>query len=138
MEELKTDYGETKHFTHIEAWKIDRQIRRKIYGIIRILPDERNIVYSLRSQMGRTATSITAIIAEGYGRFHFQENVQFCRQSRSSVYEIQDHLITCLDEGYINEGPLQEVYNLTNSCIKVTNGYIRMLNKQKDQGQEAR
>ena len=40
MEELKTDYGETKHFTHIEAWKIDRQIRRKIYGIIKILPDE--------------------------------------------------------------------------------------------------
>jgi len=36
----RTGYGETKHFTHIEAWKIGRQIRRKVYGIIKILPDE--------------------------------------------------------------------------------------------------
>jgi len=58
--------------------------------------------------------------------------------SQSSVHEIQDHLITCLDEGYINEEPFQEVYNLTNSCIKVTEGYVRMPNKEKDQAQEAR
>ena len=134
MEERKTGYGEIKHFTDIKAWKIGREVRRKVYRIIKMLPDEER--YCLGSQMRRAAISLTANLAEGYGRFHFQENIQFCRQSRGSVYEIQDHLTTCLDEGYINEELFQEVHDLANSGIRVINGYIRMLNKQKEQAQQ--
>lgn len=134
MENGKPGYGEIKHFTDIEAWKIGREIRRKIYRIIKMLPDEEK--YCLGNQMRRAATSITANIGEGYGRFHFQENIQFCRQSRSSVYEIQDHLTTCLDEGYISKELFQEVYDLTNRGIRVTNGYIRMLNRQKQEAEK--
>ena len=42
-------------------------------------------------------------IAEGYGRFHYKENTQFCRQSRGSLYELRDDLIITLDEGYVTE-----------------------------------
>ncbi|MBI4726417.1 four helix bundle protein [candidate division TA06 bacterium] len=38
---------------------------------------------SLVSQIKRTVVSITANIAEGYGRYH--QNIQYCRQSRGSL-----------------------------------------------------
>jgi len=71
-----------------------------VYSVIRDLPTEEK--YDLASQMRRAAISSSANIAEGYGRFHYQENIQFCRISRGSMYETQDHLITCIDNQYIS------------------------------------
>ena len=51
--------------------------------------------------MKRAARSTTHNVAEGFGRFHFQENVQFCRISRGSLYELIDQLITSKDDDYI-------------------------------------
>lgn len=58
--------------------------------------------YHLKSQILDSSRSTTANIAEGFGRFHYQENIQFCRQSRGSLTETMDHLITAFDEEYIN------------------------------------
>lgn len=44
--------------------------------------------YELVSQMRRASRSVTHNIAEGYGRFHYQENIQFCRISRGSLHEL--------------------------------------------------
>ena len=125
-----TRYGPIKHFTDIEAWKIGREIRRQIYAIVKRLPKEEE--YNLSSQMRRAAISVTANIAEGYRRYHYQETIQFCRQSRGSLYELQDHLMTCLDEGYITREECKKMYLLIESGIKALNGYIRMLQAQKE------
>jgi four helix bundle protein len=37
--------------------------------------------YKLTDQITRASRSVTAYIAEGFGRFHYQENAQFCRQT---------------------------------------------------------
>ena len=127
-------YSPIKHFTDIEAWKLARKLRIAIYGVIKKLPAEER--YDLASQMRRGAISCTANIAEGYGRFHFQENIQFCRISRGSIYETQDHLITCLDNEYIAEEEYQRIWDLSENTIRVLDGYIRYLKKQ--QGKELR
>lgn len=44
--------------------------------------------YELVSQMRRASRSVTHNIAEGYGRFHYQENIRFCRISRGSLHEL--------------------------------------------------
>jgi four helix bundle protein len=125
-------YGPIKHFTDIEAWKIARELRTALYKIVKQLPSEEK--YILASQIMRVAISCTANIAEGYGRFHYQENIQFCRISRGSMYEAQDHLITCLDNNYINKEEYEKVYNISSNAIKVIDGYIRFLkNKSNEQ-----
>jgi four helix bundle protein len=53
--------------------------------------------------MLRASRSTTHNIAEGFGRYHYQENIQFCRQSRGSLFELKDQLICSLDEGFITE-----------------------------------
>lgn len=125
-------YGPIKHFTDIEAWKLAKELRVELYKIARLLPPEEK--YNLTSQLMRSAVSCTANIAEGYGRFHYQENIQFCRISRGSMYEAQDHLITCLDNNYINKETYEKTYNISSNTIKVIDGYIRFLkNKSNEQ-----
>ena len=55
-------------------------------------------------------TSVTNNISEGYGRFHYQENIQFLRQSRGSLYECIDHLYVSLDEKYISLENFKVIY----------------------------
>jgi hypothetical protein len=63
-------------FTDLEVWKAARELRTAIYGLARRLPDFEK--YGLAAQLRRAAASVTANIAEGYGRYSYQENAQFC------------------------------------------------------------
>jgi len=134
VEEKKYSYGKINHFTDIEAWKLARKLRIEVYRIVKELPSEER--FDLGSQMRKAAVSCTANIAEGYGRFHFQENIQFCRQSRGSMYETQDHLITCLDNGYMPKEKYDVVWKISEDAIKVLDGYIRYLKKQKSEARK--
>lgn len=121
-------YGPITHFMDIEAWKLARKLRVAVYIVIKELPTEER--YDLASQMRRAAISGSANIAEGYGRFHYQENIQFCRISRGSMYETQDHLIACIDNEYISKELYDKIWELSMNAIKVLDGYIRYLKKK--------
>jgi len=95
--------------------------------------------FGLISQIRRAAVSITASIAEGFGRFSYQENIQFCRQSRASTYEVRDHLTTAVDQGYIAKLEFDELNETAISVIRLLNGYIRATAKRRDESaREAR
>lgn len=87
--------------------------------------------YKLTDQILRASRSVTANIAEGFGRFHYQEYVQYCRQSRGSLYEIIDHLIVACDEGYISKEEMNKLKLEIESCLAVLNGFINYLVKAK-------
>ncbi len=88
-------------------------------------------MYKLKDQMVRASRSVTANIAEGYGRFHFQEKIQYCRQARGSLYELIDHFSCGFDENYFNESEVEELRHQTIRAIKLVNGYIGYLNRSK-------
>lgn len=117
-------------FEDLEVYKKAREFRKEIYELTKQLPKEEK--FNLFPQMRRAATSITNNIAEGFGRFHFQENIQFCRQSRGSINEIIDDLNICLDEGYINEKEIDRLKLQAYELIKILNGYIAYLRRSKD------
>ncbi|KAA3617881.1 MAG: four helix bundle protein [Calditrichaeota bacterium] len=125
---MEKDTGKNHHFRDLKCWQKGRELKIKLYQIAKSLPE--NEKYGLVSQIRRAAVSITANIAEGYGRFHYKENIQYCRQSRASVYECEDHLITCFDENYIDQQSYDEAISLMIETRKVTDGYIRYLEKQ--------
>ena len=78
-------------FTELLVWKKSSDFRLKIFTLCDRFPKEEK--YRLVDQMIRSSRSICANIAEGHGRFHYQENIQFCRISRGSISETIDHLI---------------------------------------------
>lgn len=56
---------------------------------------------TIGKQLVRAADSIDANIAEGYGRFHYKENKNFCYYSRGSLLETKGFLKKCKDRGLI-------------------------------------
>lgn len=116
-------------FKELETWKLCRQLRLDIWSKVKLFPlDEK---YRLADQLIRSSRSATTQIAEGYGRFHYLENVHFCRISRGSLSEIIDHLSVALDSGYISVEEHDKLEAQTMNCIKILNGYIRYLLKAK-------
>ena len=117
-------------FKELEVWKACRELRLLIWKTVKSFPPEEK--YRLTDQMIRASRSATTQIAEGYGRFHFQENIQFCRISRGSLFELIDHLTVAHDSEYINEQEHNDLDQKTVRCIQLLNGYINYLVKAKD------
>ena len=120
-----------KSFEDLEVYKAAREFRKKIYQLIKKLPPEEK--YNLADQMRRASLSLTNNIAEGHGRYHFQENIQFCRISRGSLMELIDDLNTCIDEEYFPLDYLEDLKVEGYTVNKMLNGYIAYLGKRKNQ-----
>jgi four helix bundle protein len=110
-----------------ELYRRARAFRVAIYQIIRQLPVEKR--YCLGSQMRRAAISISNNIAEGHGRWYYQENIRFCRTSRGSIGEIVDDLNACLDEGYADEAKILPLKDAARELVARINSYIAYLRK---------
>jgi len=119
----------SKSFKELEVWKKSRVLRKDLSKIAKSFPAEEK--YKLTDQLIRASRSVTANIAEGYGRYHYQENIQFCRQSRGSLTEVQDHLTVAIDEEYIDEALYTQLDKQAEECIRMLNGYINYLIKSK-------
>ena len=120
-----------KSFEDLEVYKAAREFRKKIYKLVKELPAEEK--YNLAGQMRRAALSLTNNIAEGHGRYHFQENIQFCRVSRGSLMELIDDLNVCIDEEYFSQEYLEGLKNEAYRINKMLNGYMAYLKKRKDE-----
>jgi four helix bundle protein len=57
----------------------------------------------LISQIKRSSRSVTANIAEGYGRYTYTDTGHFFIIARGSLTETMEHLTTAYDENYITE-----------------------------------
>jgi len=114
----------------LEVWKLARDFAVLIYKrIVPLLPASEK--YNLTDQLKRAASSVPANIAEGHGRFYFQDNVRFCYIARGSLTEVQSHLFLAKELGFITE----EVYTSTTreaeSVARSINGWIGYLKKAK-------
>ena len=116
-------------FRDFEAWQLCREIRKKVWTLTRKFPPKEK--YSLTDQMVRSSRSATNCIAEGYGRFHYQENIQFCRQGRGSLCELIDHVLVAEECCYMEELEAAELIEEIEAATRVLNGYIRYLRRRK-------
>ena len=114
----------------LETWKKCRELRIDLRQFVKMLPTEEK--FKLADQLTRASRLITNYISEGYGRFHFQENIQLLRTSRGSIYECIDDLYISLDEEYISRENFNDLYVKCQECIKLLNGYIKYLKNRKD------
>jgi four helix bundle protein len=134
FKEPNEEYGKydiNRDFTSLICWQNAREVKIFFYKkIVPLLPIEEK--YNLDIQIRKAACSSTANISEGYGRYHYQEGLQFYRISRGSTYELKDHLISCSDFNYINSELLHEGLKLIEKAKISINGYIKFVKKQKE------
>ena len=116
-----------KTFEELDCWKKATSVRRKLSDVVKRFPSEEK--YKLTDQILRASRSVTANIAEGFGRFHYQEYIQYCRQSRGSLFELIDHLIVAHDEHYISTDELSMLRSEIETALAILNGFINYLLK---------
>jgi len=118
-----------RSFEDLDCWKAGREVRLFVAkNVLPILPKEER--YRLGDQFLRAARSITANIAEGYGRFHFLDSAKFLSNARGSTWEVLDHLITAYDEEMISQELLNEGRRRVETAVKLNNGYTRYLKRR--------
>src|SRR3989344_1024059 len=93
--------GRIDSFTDLNAWQEGHKLVLLIYKVTKRFPREET--YSLTDQIRRAASSITANIAEGFGRQTYKEKLQFYYISKGSLSEAKNFLFIARDVDYLNK-----------------------------------
>ncbi|MEI7835867.1 MAG: four helix bundle protein [Planctomycetota bacterium] len=123
------DEKESFGFSDLDVYKAAREYRKRVYKLVRQLPKEE--IYALGMQMRRAAVSISSNIAEGHGRYNWQDNTRFCRIAKGSLAETVDGINVCIDETYAAKEHLDDLKKDAANLLRLLNGYIRYLQKQR-------
>jgi|SRR6185503_2518087 len=118
-----------KRFEDILAWQKAREASHRVYEITsdgRFAKD-----FGLRDQIRRSAISIMANIAEGFGRRSDKEFASFLNFSHGSVAETQSHLYVALDLKYISESNFSDLYRLFDEVSRMIMGLTNHLRQIK-------
>lgn len=86
---------------------------------------------TLGNQLVRAADSVAANISEGFGRYHYKENIRFCYIARGSLLETR----TWLDKAYRRALLAEELYRQLEQDINTLG--VKLNNYLKAIGQKA-
>ena len=119
----------------LDVWCKARDFAVRIHKEVLTLlpPDEK---YALSQQLRRSSQSIPANIAEGHGRFYFQDNVRFCYIARGSLEETLSHIVYAYKVDYFSEIIYKSFAVDGESLNRLINGYIGFLKKSKQGANE--
>ena len=84
---------------------------------------------TLGKQLTRAADSVAANIAEGFGRYHFKENLNFCFYARGSLLETKTWLIKAKNRNLLKEDKFEELAQLCDQLSVKLNNYIKTIGK---------
>ncbi|MBL0184021.1 MAG: four helix bundle protein [Chitinophagaceae bacterium] len=93
---------------------------------------------TIGKQIVRSADSISANIAEGYGRYYYKESKQFFFYSRGSLQETKSWLSKCKRRNILETIKADELITDAEKILAKLNGYIKFVakspkhNKSKD------
>lgn len=85
--------------------------------------------YALREQIRRTVNSMMANIAEGHSRRSDREFVHFLFIAKSSAAELQSHLYSAHDRGYVDQAHFRELFEQADGYARMVSGLITFLTR---------
>ena len=118
-------------YQDLEVWKQARALVSNIYNLTKAFPKDEQ--FGLTNQLRRAAVSIPSNIAEGCGRNHFKDSIQFFFISRGSLYEAETQVLIAVYLGFINEAEGESIIEKIQSCKRLLNGFINYYQNKKEQ-----
>lgn len=115
--------GKIESFTDLNVWKEGHELVIMVYKTTRDFPKEET--YSLVDQMRRASSSITANIAEGFGRQTYKEKVQFYYMAKGSLSELKNFILIAKDINYLSAEQLKELADQANLVDQILQGFIK-------------
>ena len=117
-----------KDFTDMPVWQRALEIGEDVFILTANLPKCED--YGLTSQLRRASVSISANIAEGFGRSGSKDKAKFYDYSRGSAFETNSLLLYGNKVGYFIESEIDLIIDKSKSVIHDLNKIKLVLNKQ--------
>lgn len=123
-------------FEDIEAWKLARELSRRIYEIVNGPKFSKD--FGLTDQICRASVSVMSNIAEGFNAGSNAEFTRFLSYAQRSCTELQSQLYVALDQNYITTELFDGTYDLSVKTNFKIGAFIRYLKQQKKPNKEPR
>jgi four helix bundle protein len=107
------------------VWQRAMDLTVRCYEETKAFP--RDEIYGLTSQMRRSASSVAANIAEGYGRESSGAYVQFLKVAQGSLKELETHLMLAARLAYLPQGIEAQLLRETDEMGKMLRALIRSI-----------
>ena len=97
-------------FEDMPVWQKGMDLAQQVFTLTEKLPRKED--YGLTSQIRRSALSVPGNIAEGFGRRHTKDKLNFYYVSRGSLAETKSHLIYKFRVGYFHASAVRGLSEL--------------------------
>jgi four helix bundle protein len=115
-------------FEEMPVWKKGMELAQRIHQLTETLPKKED--YGFTSQIRRSSLSVTGNIAEGFGRRHTKDKLNFYYATRDSLAETRSHLIYGQRVGYFTQTEFSLLNKLITEIWKELNSLIRSLHRR--------
>jgi four helix bundle protein len=115
-------------FEEMPVWQKGMDLAQRVYEITERLPRKED--YGLTSQIRRSGLSVPGNIAEGFGRKHTKDKLNFYYGSRGSLAETKSHLLYGQRVGYFKQAECGPLLGLVDEIWKELNALVSTLYKR--------
>lgn len=109
-------------YQDLEVWKETKELVKLVYNFTKNLPTSEQ--FGLTLQIRRSAISIPSNIAEGIGRNHSKDTLQFLYIARGSLYEVETQITISKELFNLDNVGFAEIMSKIKDCKKILNGFI--------------
>jgi four helix bundle protein len=112
-------------FEQLVVWQESQNLAVDVYKISRDFPKEET--FGVTSQIRRAASSVSANIAEGFGRSSAKDKLQFYTIAYGSLLETKNFLYLSEKLGYIEKQSCQDMIRQCTTVQKLLNAFMKPL-----------
>ncbi len=112
-------------FEDLDVWKESQKLAVEVYRVSKSFPKEE--MFGLTNQLRRASTSVSANIAEGFGRATVKDKLQFLSISYGSLLETKNFIYLAQRLSYLEDDSADKIIDQVVICQKLLNGFRKSL-----------
>jgi len=117
-----------KNYRELDVWNAAMELAELVHTSTMNFP--KHEMFGLQSQIRRAAYSVPSNIAEGFGRGHTKEFIQFLNNATGSLFETETQLTLAVKFKYIPRDEALQIWSLTQRIGKMLTKLKQSLQKR--------
>jgi four helix bundle protein len=117
-------------FEDLDCWQSARELVKMVYNAINL---NKRLSADLRfsGQFSAAAVSTMSNIAEGFSKETDKEFLRGLWISKGSIAEVQSLCYAGIDQGYLSEEAMREIYSQADKVASLVSGMIKYLQRSR-------
>ena len=118
-----SETGKIQSYRDLRVWQKARELVLLTYKFSKKFPPDEQ--FALTSQVRRAAISITANLAEGYGRLSQKDREHFYVMAQGSLYELDSHFQIAADLNFISPVDYKKFIETQTDCLRMLRAFLK-------------